>query len=330
MKFCNFVPEMEILIYDKAMQLEGLSVATIGVFDGVHRGHRFVFEQLADKARERKLISTVITFDRHPLSVVCPDKCPPLLTTLDERLQLLCATGVQRCVVLPFTEEMAGLAACDFMLLMRQQLGVKLLLTGYDNRFGHDRSAGFSDYVRYGQEMDMDVEALEPCNITEEDCPVSSSMVRRLLADGALDKVHHCLGRDYSLEGQVVSGEQIGMKIGYPTANLSPDSHKLLPKAGVYAVWATIGVDGPTLPAMMNIGHCPTFGGRPTTLEVHLFDYNGNLYGQTVRVRFVGRLRDEQRFADASALKAQLAKDQSDALQVLRADAEAQETVCGK
>lgn len=319
---------MEILIYDKVMQTNGPSVATIGMFDGVHRGHRFVLDQLCEQARQLKMTSTVITFDRHPLSVVRPYDCPPLLTTLDERLMLLSATGVDRCVVLPFTPEMASLAACDFMLLMRQQLDVRLLLTGYDNRFGHDRSATFDDYVEFGRKMDMKVEALKPATVKEGDRLVSSSLVRQLLATGQLDKVRHCLARDYSLEGQVVDGMHMGSTIGYPTANLRPDVHKLLPMSGVYAVWVTIGVDGPTLPAMMNIGRCPTFGGHNTTLEVHLFDYNGNLYGQTLHVRFVKRLRDEQRFDSVEALQQQLAKDKTMSIEILHNDEEFLKTAC--
>lgn len=319
---------MEILIYDKVMQTSSPSVATIGMFDGVHRGHRFVLEQLCEQAQQHHVASTIITFDRHPLSVVHPERCPQLLTTLDERLMLLSSTGVDRCVVLPFTQEMASLAACDFMLLMRQQLDVRLLLTGYDNRFGHDRSATFDDYVAYGRDMGMEVEALKPATVKEDQRLVSSSLVRQLLSSGQLDKVRHCLARDYSLEGQVVDGMHIGTKMGYPTANLHVDAHKLLPQAGVYAVWTTIGVDGPTLPAMMNIGSRPTFDGHDTTLEVHLFDYDGNLYGQTLHVRFVKRLRDEQRFDTMEALQQQLAKDQTMAIDALHSDEEWLKKAC--
>ena len=308
---------MEILNYDKAQHQEDSATATVGVFDGVHRGHQSVLGQLTEEAHRRQTVATVITFDRHPLSVVCPTKCPPLLTTLSERLELLEAVGVQRCVVLPFTEEMAGMSARDFMLLMRRQLGVRLLLTGYDNRFGHDRAAGFQDYVRYGAEMGMEVEVLRPATVLEDGRPVNSSTVRRLLAEGHLDRVRHSLGRDYSMEGRVVAGEHVGRKIGCPTANLCPDACKLVPKEGVYAVWASVGNDETLRPAMMNIGACPTFGIRPTTLEVHLFDYTGDLYGQTVRVRFVRRLRAEQRFADADGLKRQLAADRVAALRAL-------------
>ncbi len=311
---------MEILNYSKELQLEGGATATVGVFDGVHRGHLSVLGQLTEEARRRKTVATVITFDRHPLSVVCPEKCPPMLTTLDERLRLLSKAGVQRCVVLPFTVEMARVSARDFMQLMRCQLGVRQLLTGYDNRFGHDRTAGFQDYVRYGAELGLEVEALQPTMVLEDGQPVSSSAVRRLLTEGLLDPVHHCLGRDYSLEGRVVNGEGIGRTIGYPTANLCIDACKLVPKEGVYAVWACVGSDGAPFPAMMNIGARPTFGEHPTTLEVHLFNYSGNLYGQWVCVRFVRRLRDEHCFPDTSALARQLELDRSAALQVLYAE----------
>lgn len=311
---------MEILNYDRALHLEGVATATIGVFDGVHRGHQSVLGQLMKEAHRQQTVATVITFDRHPLRVVYPEKCPPLLTTLDERLELLAAAGVQRCVVLPFTEEMARMAARDFMWLMHRQLGVQLLLTGYDNRFGHDRTATFEDYVRYGKEAGMRVEVLSPAAVLEDGHPVNSSSVRRLLAEGQLERARHCLGRDYSIEGRVVDGAHVGRRIGYPTANISPDACKLVPKEGAYAVWASVGGEETLRPAMMNIGTCPTFGDRPTTLEVHLFDYAGDLYGRPVRVRFVSRLRDEQRFADMDGLKRQLSADREAALRALNTE----------
>ncbi len=309
--------KMEILNYSKTLRLEDVATATVGMFDGVHRGHRYVLGQLANEARGWQTLTTVITFDRHPFSVIPRKRCPPLLTTLDERLRLLSFTGVHRCVVLPFTKEMAGMSARDFMLLMRDQLGVRSLLLGYDNRFGHDRYLTFKDYVRYGNEIGMEVRAIRPVTLQEDGQPVSSSSVRRLLEDGRLELAYRYLGHPYCLGGVVVDGEHIGRQIGFPTANLQPDADKLVPKAGVYAVWVRVGKEKTPRPAMMNIGQCPTFGHHQTTLEVHLFDYTGDLYGQTLYVGFVRRLRDEQCFSDASVLAQQLEADRTAALKAL-------------
>lgn len=192
--------------------------------------------------------------------------------------------------------------------ILRDQLSVALLVTGYDHRFGHDRSEGFDDYVRYGQQLGMDVVRGDVA-MMDEQMAVSSTVIRQLLAEeGRVDRMPEVMARRYMLSGRVVSGEHIGHELGFPTANLEPDSkEKLIPASGAYAVWAI--VDGHRMPAMMNIGTRPTFEGKQQTLEVHILNAVGNLYGQRMTVEFVSRLRTEQRFDTREALIAQLKHD---------------------
>ncbi len=301
-------------------------VATIGMFDGVHKGHRFVLSHVCDYAKAHGLASTIITFDKHPKEVVQTDWKPQLLTTFEERMRLLEETGIDRCVILPFTQEMAALSAHDFMRLMAERLGVKVLMTGYDNRFGHNRNDTFEDYVRYGEELGIKVMGLPSANcqlstLNSHLSEVSSSMIRRLLEEGNVKEAARCLTYPYSITGRVVKGEHIGTHLGFPTANLQVDNpHKMIPAAGVYAVGVylspltshlspLISYLSP-LKGMMNIGTRPTFGEHTQTLEVHILDFEGDLYGQTVTVSFIERLRDEQRFESEEELKRQLEEDE--------------------
>ena len=295
-------------------------VATIGMFDGVHRGHQLLIGMVTEKARHMGLTSTVITFDRAPRQVLDPTFCPQLLTTLEEKAEAIRALDIDRLVVLPFTQETASLTAQAFMQqILRDQLNVKVLITGYDNRFGHNRSEGFNDYVHYGQELGIEVLRGDVQLTADGSHPLSSSVVRRLLTEeGCVDEMLQCLGRYYQLQGKVETGEHIGHQLGFPTANLQPsDPFKLIPASGAYAVWATIGDSQKQLPAMMNIGTRPTFDGRNRTLEVNILDFNGNLYGQTVTITFVRRLREERRFDSPEALVAQLKEDQEQVKRIL-------------
>ena len=311
--YTTFAPAMEI---QKGNERQAVPcVATIGMFDGVHKGHRFVLSHVCDYAKKWGLQSMVITFDRHPREVVQTDWKPLLLTTNDERMQLLAETGINYVKVLHFTPEMAALSAHDFMVMMKEQLGVKVLLMGYDNRFGHNRQDTFEDYVRYGKEIGMKVEQLTSlCQqpIVNSQLPeISSSVIRRLLTEGNVKDAALCLSHPYSIKGMVVKGEHIGTELGYPTANLLPsDSRKLIPVPGVYAVKCQLLMaNSQQLTGMMNIGTRPTFGTNPQTLEVHILDYEGDLYGQEIRVSFIERLRDERRFDNLEELKAQLDED---------------------
>ena len=287
-------------------------VATIGFFDGVHLGHRHIIEKVVETARQEGLQSMVVTFERHPRQVLCPDWHPQLLSTLQEKAMLLSQTGIDQLVVLQFDEAMAAMSAREFMYdVLLQQLGVRILVTGYDNCFGHREKGsteGFADYVAYGHEMGMTV--LRGDAFDADDIRVSSSQIRRFLTMGDVATAARCLGRPYQLTGTVVSGEHIGTTMGFPTANLQlDDADKLVPASGVYAVEVCLGDAQEWLYGMMNIGSRPTFGGHHQTLETHLFNYSGNLYGQTMTISFVHRHRAECRFDSMEALRAQLRED---------------------
>ena len=285
-------------------------IATIGFFDGVHIGHCHLINMLKKVARERGVESCVITFDRHPRQVVQPEWCPEMLTTLEEKTQLLEATGIDRCEVLHFDRDMANQSAHDFMQhTLKEKLGVSILVTGYDNRFGHNRSEGFEDYVRYGKEIGIEV--IKGEELTDGSNNVSSSSIRRMLKEGRIEDATRCLGREYQLTGTVVGGEHIGRTIGFPTANIRPDdSSKLIPANGVYAVdvWSQAG-DINRERAMLNIGTRPTFNGTATTIEVHIPHFAGNLYGSTLSIAFLRKIREERKFDSPEALVEQLNKD---------------------
>ena len=319
---------MEIIRDIEKTRMVVKCAATIGVFDGVHAGHRQVIKHLVSTARFPHLASMVITFDRQPRQLFDPEFRPQLLTTQEEKEREIERLGVDFLVVLPFTKEMAQLSAHDFMAqILKEKLNVKSLQIGYDNRFGHDRTEGFDDYVRYGQELGINVYQGIKLSFQNYDFAVCSSNIRSLLADdGDIETATVMLEHPYQLSGKVMPGEHIGHQLGFPTANLQPDDpFKLIPASGVYAVWAQImdqttpnpSYSGGALPAMMNIGTRPTFDGRNRTLEVNIFDFDGDLYGQTVIITFVARLREERKFESPEALMAQLKEDQEQAKTIL-------------
>ena len=284
--------------------------ATIGMFDGVHLGHQFVLRQLTELARERGLLSLVLTFDRSP-------RGEAVLTPLAEKVRLIGQAGIDRVEALGFTPQLKAMTARQFMEWMHRELGVATLLTGYDNRFGHNREEGFDDYVRHGHEIGMEVVPGRPLETCAGLRP-SSSAVRQCLQAGRVEQARELLGRSYGIDGIVVSGEHIGHRLGFPTANLQPaEAQKVIPAAGVYAVWATIDGGRPR-PAMMNIGTRPTFDGHQQTLETHILDFDGDLYGRPLSVSFEGRLRPERRFDGADELQAQLQRDAEQARKLLK------------
>ena len=301
--------------------MEGF-VATIGMFDGVHLGHQFVLRQMVDLAHEQGLQSLCITFDHSP-------RQEQVLTPLDEKVRLIRQTGIDRVEVLAFTEALKVLTAREFMeQVLRDQMDVRVLLTGYDNRFGHNREEGFDDYVRYGQELGIEVVSLPPApGLTPNPSPkgegdvVSSSYIRQLLLEGKVVEATACLGHTYSINGHVAHGEHIGTELGFPTANLVPLSpYQLIPAPGAYAVKVTLHTPhstSHTLNGMMNIGTRPTFDGHEQTIEVHILHFHEDIYGLPLSVEFVDRLREERRFDSMEALREQLKQDAIKAEQVL-------------
>lgn len=284
-------------------------VATIGFFDGVHRGHRFLIDRVIEEAQRWGMSSAVITFDRHPREVLQTDYQPDLLSTLDEKLLLLSKTHVDNTVVLHFDASLAALTAHDFMRdVLQGELKVRKLIIGYDNRFGHNRSEGFDDYVRYGKELGIEV--IRADAFLPDDVRVSSSVIRTCLREGRVEDANRLLGYDYTIESRIVSGYQNGRKMGFPTANLDVTRcQQLLPASGVYAVLVRLKDSVGWKRGMMNIGHRPTFNGTTTSMEVNLFNFSGDLYGQELLVSFISKIRDERKFDSIDALAEQLQHD---------------------
>lgn len=312
---------METIYYNNDTKILDECAATIGVFDGVHAGHQQLLGMMKLDAEFAGLKTMAITFDRNPRQLFDANYKPQLITTQKEKeITFRHELSINYMVVLPFTMEMAKLSARDFMQqVLKDKLNVKLLRLGYDNRFGCGRTEGFDDYVRYGEEMGIKV--LKGVTLLLEDYsePVSSSLIRRLIAeDGNVKEASCLLKRPFQLSGTVKPGEHIGTKLGFPTANLEPDDpDKLIPAPGVYAVEAILAY-GLIKPAMMNIGTRPTFGGQKQTLEVNIFDFDGDLYGREILIWFEDRLRDERRFESPEELKAQLEEDKKKTLEILK------------
>jgi len=293
-------------------------VATIGFFDGVHKGHQHVVNAVIDEARRRNMESMVITFDRHPRSVVDTGYMPQMLSTIDDKLQLFSLTALDNCVVLPFDAEMAMFTAKQFMTdVLMPQLNVKVLMIGYDNHFGHRISdeEGFDDYVDYGKQIGIEVLRADEKMVQGVD--VSSSVIRAFISEGEMQKASACLGRQYMIRGTVVTGHKIGRELGFPTANIDPSSvQTMIPSAGVYAVKVRIAGDDAVRRGVMNIGSRPTFDDGVVSLEVHIIDFTGDLYGKTLSVYFDYRIREEKKFGSKEELIKQLRKDVEQTIQV--------------
>lgn len=311
-------------------------VATIGFFDGVHNGHQWLISHLAEEAHRRGWRPLIVTFDCHPATVLHPEAAPPLLTTTEERVALLrqCLgmDAEEGVLVLPFTRELSQLTAREFMCLLHDRHSVRALILGYDHRFGHDRLQSLADYQREGCAVGVEVSQAEirtwsaptdiggatPCGMeAAPDAPrtmffdgCSSSSIRRQLLAGDVEGAQRELGRRYSLRGRVVGGFRIGRQLGYPTANIQPASPlKLIPKDGVYEVRCAEERSGAWRRGMLYIGHRPTFGPGERSIEVHLFDFQGDLYGTVVEIQFGRFIREERTFDSPEALATQLRCD---------------------
>ena len=276
-------------------------IATIGFFDGVHRGHRFLFAQLKELAHEHDLEPLIFTFDRHPREVLT-GVSPAMLTTSMERQHLLALHAEVR--VLDFAD-VQTLTAEQFMQYLHEQENVDILLLGYDHRFGSDQLKGFSEYEKVARRVGMRVERAHECLV--DGLPVSSTRIRKLLHEGQMKEVNRLLGYKYSLSGVVEHGNGIGRQIGFPTANIRIQSNKLLPMSGVYSAQAL--VDGKSIVAIVNVGNNPTVGNDKISVESHLIDFYGDLYSKEVVLNFDLFIRSEKKFASLNELQEQIAKD---------------------
>ena len=301
---------MKILENLQEINFKG-SAVSIGYFDGVHKGHVALLNRLVSQAKERGLESVVVTFSIHPREALNANYVPKLITLNEERYRLLEEQGIDYCVVLPFDKEISGKSFKQFMdSYLIDKLNTKYLLIGHDHHFGCDRANGFEQYKQYGEEKGIVVEREEVFKI--KDIVVSSSHARRQIQEGNVVGAKEALGYDYFIEGTVIPGFKLGKSIGFPTANVAVnDVRKLLPAAGVYAV--TVNVEGNSKPlkSMLYIGARPTFVDMSETksIEVHIFDFNEDIYQKRIRVNFKQFIREEQKFDSPSKLASQLNKD---------------------
>ena len=283
------------------------TVATVGMFDGVHRGHRMLFDRVIIEAKERGARAGVVTFDPHPLEILAPDKAPCMLTTLDQRLSLFERAGFDVALVLPFNRALAALSPQEFAReALVEELHVCKILIGADFRFGHDRAGDVGTLAEIGKTDGFEAEAIGL--LEGDEGKISSSDVRLLLREGQVEGAAALLGRPFALAGEVVEGDKRGRELGFPTANMAPAPSACLPADGVYAGWWSWR--GDRLPAAINVGTRPTFkSGEPSLCEVFVIDFDGELYGQHAEVEFTNRLRDELKFSSADELIEQMHRD---------------------
>jgi riboflavin kinase/FMN adenylyltransferase len=281
------------------------TLLTIGVFDGVHLGHQRLISELLKQAARRHLLAGVVTFRQHPEDILSPGNKLPFLTDIKTRIKLLQDEGVDFIVPLSFTKRLARLGARQFIALLQKHLKMRGLVIGPDFALGKEREGDINTLRKLGKEMGFSLTIVPPLEINGE--IVSSTAIRKAMADGDMKKVHELTGRYFSLYGRVVTGTGRGESLGFPTANLEINSGQALPPDGVYAGLAH--TNGKIYQSMTNIGKNPTFGNTQRSIETFLIDYSGDLYGRELSVEFVARLRDEKKFKNAAELKEQLAED---------------------
>ncbi|MFL2985899.1 MAG: bifunctional riboflavin kinase/FAD synthetase [Candidatus Poriferisodalaceae bacterium] len=300
--------------------LEQGSVVTVGEYDGVHRGHRTIISEMHRLAAERGCATAVVTFDRHPATVVRPESAPLLLCDLDHKLELLAETGVDYTLVVEFTPEQAQVPAEIFARqVLVDCLQARAVVVGADFHFGKGRRGNVQTLGAVGEEFDYQVIGLPLVkHLTGEGEVISSTSIRTALSDGDVEKAHRLLGRPFEVRGVVTPGDRRGRTIGFPTANIPTTGDLQVPSDGVYAAWY-IRDDGAQYPAAVNIGKRPTFyeDADRSLVEAHLIGFRGDLYGETAKVRFVRRLRGERKFDGVESLKEQLVKDVADAAKCL-------------
>ena len=282
------------------------TVFTLGTFDGVHVGHIKIIERLLNASSDDEQ-SLVLTFFPHPRMVLQEESDIKLLNTIEERTKLLEKAGLQNLIIHPFDQAFSRLSAEEFVKnILVDIFNIKKIIIGHDHRFGRNRTANIDDLIRYGNEFGFEVEQISAQEIDE--VSISSTKIRNALNEGKIALANEYLGYNYLFSGTVIHGKKLGRTIGFPTANLKiEESYKLIPAIGVYAVKCTVGTK--TVNGMLNIGTNPTVDGQNTSIEVHLFDFQEDLYDKKITVELIKRIRDEQKFASVDELKEQLHKD---------------------
>ena len=297
---------------------QGETILTIGVFDGVHAGHRYLLKKMQQRAAEKSLLSGVVTFSPHPKSVLHPHRQLPCLSNLEDRVRAFRELGINIVTVLTFTPKVARLSAQEFVSLVKKQLRMRSIIVGPDFALGRSREGNINLLRALGREMKFSVEIIPPYTINGE--VVSSTLIRQALVEGDMRKVEKLMGHYFYLRGKVITSDKRGRVLGFPTANLDIPitSAQALPGNGIYATIAQ--VDSKQFSAATNIGIRPTFGKGEKTVETHLLNYKGDLYGKDISVEFVQKLRDEQRFPSSEELKAQIEKDVREVEAILAKD----------
>lgn len=305
-----------MLLIDRKNRLEHPPlVATIGFFDGVHTGHRYLIEQVKEEAATRGLPSAVITFPVHPRKVLQKDYQPALLCGYDEKIERLASTNVDYCVCLDFTVEISQMPARQFMQeILKDRLNINTLIIGYDHRFGYNREESFSEYKHYGDEIGINV--IEAKELPGDD-HVSSSRVRKLLGEGYVRKAARLLSYNYTISGKIVEGFKVGRTIGFPTANIQVwETYKVIPAFGIYAVY--VHVEGEKYDGMLYIGQRPTLhNGDNVSIEVNLFNFDGDLYNKELTAEFLEFIRPDELFSNIDTLKQQIMKDKENVIKYI-------------
>lgn len=303
---------------DEFKQIEN-AVLTIGTFDGVHIGHQKIISRLKEVAQQKGGETVILTFFPHPRMILHPDDLNiKLISTMDEKAELMKSLGIDHLIITPFTRDFSNLNPQEYIKdILVEKIGTTHIIIGYDHRFGKDRSGGLAELQNYASEFGYEVEEIPEQDI--DDVAISSTKIRNALLSGDVKTAESFLGYPFHLSGKVIKGDQIGRTIGFPTANLFiEESYKLIPSDGIYAV----GVDfksgqlkNKSAKGMAYIGHRPTINGMSRNIEVNIFDFNEDIYGETIRLNFLKYLRDDQKFNSLDELKEQLAKDERDVRQ---------------
>ena len=306
--------------YPPGLPTDKGTVVTVGTFDGVHRGHWAVLEEIRARARATNRRSVLVTFDPHPLRIVRPEHAPPLLTTPLEKKEILAESGLEYAVFIAFTETLSRYSPRRFVEeILVDRLHVEELVIGFDHGFGRDRSGNADTLRGIGADLGFDVDVVPPVEVGEE--AVSSTRIRAAVAAGRMEEARMCLGRPYSIRGVVVRGDGRGKGLGFPTANLEVSaSDKLIPPAGIYAVRGVLKRG--TYVGALHLGPRPTFAGSPPSIELHLLDFEGDIYGEAVRIDFVQYLRPVLPFDSVGALIDQMRADVDLARHVVDEDSE--------
>lgn len=306
---------MEVIRFEEIRKFDQQPILSIGMFDGVHKGHQALLKELVQEAEREKTCSMVISFDKHPRQVVSDNENEvKILQTDSERIEKLSDSGVDYLVILHFTKEIAKLEASEFLDLVIENINPKALLLGYDNRFGRKGSTQFDDILAKGEYKNIKIRRTQDC-VWYNDIEISSTQIRKALEKGEVNLANQMLGYAYTIEGKVINGYKIGRTLGFPTANIQLTNNKLLPQDGVYAVECQI--DDKTYKGVLSIGERATFNIEGKSIELHIFFFDSEIYFKEIKIQIKDFLREQQKFSSKEALIEQITKDCENAKNIL-------------